>query len=338
MTGSLAMCYAAIFLLPITPVFQQLWCGTTEALPNLNQFYACVRALARIDSTLLCAAVCAGGGVLVHCQAGISRSAAIVIAYCMWKERLSAAAATAVVSAARDAIWPNMGFKTQLQEFEKLGWDASKWQGWNMDKFLQTRYGHDSVDFMATMLGGAPEDRVARRQQQCTQGRSPEHVADSPLAHWGADSSADYSSVLRQSGAGHVQGEEDSCRKCSADQCLAARATSKTARPPSAVCGASHGGQPEVAGSSCGGCCRQGPSTTRRMSLACYCGPAGGTAAAMHGSSSGSSNRLRRHSTGQYALAAAAAGVTAMHLGNYKHMSYNTGTRLPEEAALLMAG
>lgn len=279
--------------------------------------------------------------MLVHCQAGISRSATIVIAYCMWKERLSAAAATAVVSAARDAIWPNMGFKTQLQEFERLGWDASKWQGWSMDKFLQTRYGHDSVDFMATMLGGAPEDRVAVRQQQCAQGRIPDHVADSPFAHWGAGSNADYSSMPRQTGAGHVQGEVDSCprsRKCSADQRLAARPTPKSPLPPSAVPEANHGGQSDVAGSSCGGCCRQSPSTTRRMSLACYCGPAGGTAAAMHGSSIGSSNRLRRHSTGQYALAAAAAGVTAMHLGSHKHMSFNTGARLPEEAALLMAG
>jgi hypothetical protein len=275
--------------------------------------------------------------VLVHCQAGISRSATILIAYIMWKERLSAAAATAVVSAARDAIWPNLGFKTQLQEFEKLGWDASKWQGWNMDKFLQTRYGHDTVDFMAAMLGGAPEDRVAGRQQQCAQGRIPEHVADSPFAHWGAGSRADYSSVLRQSGTGRVPCEEDSCirnGKCSAEQCLAACPVSKSARPPSAVSEASHGGQAEVAGSSCGGCCRQSPSTTRRMSLACYCGPAGGPAAAVHGSSS---NRLRRHSTGQYALAAAAAGVTAMHLGNFKHMAYNAGTR-SKEAALLMAG
>jgi protein-tyrosine phosphatase len=47
--------------------------------------------------------------MLVHCQAGVSRSATLVIAWLMAKERLGADAATAVVSAARSIIWPNGG-------------------------------------------------------------------------------------------------------------------------------------------------------------------------------------------------------------------------------------
>lgn len=284
--------------------------------------------------------------MLVHCQAGISRSATIVIAYCMWKEHLSADAATAVVAAARNVIWPNMGFKTQLQEFEKLGWDASKWQGWNMNKFLHTRYGDESVDFMAAMLGSAPQDRVVGRQQQQmqTQGSLTALEATSPFALYGVGSDASSSSTRRKSCTGAPAVDADSCpsSRCrSADQQTCSRAASKS--PTAAVSAeASHAVQSDVPGS-CGGCCRQAPCTTRRMSLACYCGSGGSTAAAMHGSSSGSSHRLRRHSTGQYALAAAAAGVSAatVQLGSYgafKHMSLSMGARLPEEAALLMAG
>eukprot|EP00775_Hariotina_reticulata_P006465 gene6465-6693_t len=67
------------------------------------------------------------GKVLVHCQAGVSRSASVVIGYCMWKDRMSADAAIKAVTKARSVVWPNAGFKCQLREFEQLSWDASKW-------------------------------------------------------------------------------------------------------------------------------------------------------------------------------------------------------------------
>ena len=81
-------------------------------------------------------AIAGGGAVLVHCQAGVSRSATVVIGYRMWKEKLSVDAAVARVMAARSVVWPNPGFKCQLQQFEALKWDASKWNGWSSEKYL----------------------------------------------------------------------------------------------------------------------------------------------------------------------------------------------------------
>jgi hypothetical protein len=296
--------------------------------------------------------------VLVHCQAGISRSASFVIAYCMWKERLSADAATAVVSAARSAIFPNMGFKTQLREFERLGWDASRWQGWSMSQFLATRYGGESVDFMAAMLGGAPETSgvvrgSSRGQQQPAASTAdmygqPAPVAESPFAQYRA-------AISKANGSGSSSGPRGSTqqrayqpqkaaaadslrsRGCSADQRPGSRGSSKSPALAS--------GSPEVRSAraswsdaaSNAPSSRQGPSSTRRASHACYCGKCGvaGGGAAEAGSSSG--RRQRRHSTGQqYAQLAAAAGAAAMT--HMSLMSLSARTRLPEEAALLMAG
>ena len=60
------------------------------------------------------------GGVLVHCFAGVSRSATCVIAYMMQERKLSFQEAFAYVSKRRPIIFPNMGFQRQLQEFENL--------------------------------------------------------------------------------------------------------------------------------------------------------------------------------------------------------------------------
>ena len=58
--------------------------------------------------------------VFVHCAAGQSRSATIVIAYIMWKKKLSFDKAYNFVKQKRSCVYPNFGFRQQLQMFEKL--------------------------------------------------------------------------------------------------------------------------------------------------------------------------------------------------------------------------
>ena len=57
---------------------------------------------------------------LVHCVAGASRSATIVIAYIMWKNQLDYKESAKIVEQIRPCINPNYGFVRQLQIFEKL--------------------------------------------------------------------------------------------------------------------------------------------------------------------------------------------------------------------------
>jgi protein-tyrosine phosphatase/predicted kinase len=53
---------------------------------------------------LIHAAVCKSEGVLVHCQGGVGRTNTVIIAYLMWAQNLSAAEATARVTAQRNII------------------------------------------------------------------------------------------------------------------------------------------------------------------------------------------------------------------------------------------
>ncbi|GIL62311.1 hypothetical protein Vafri_16590, partial [Volvox africanus] len=79
------------------------------------------------------------GAVLVHCAAGVSRSASVVIAYLMTTGVLSLEDARAAVKAARPAINPNQGFLLQLQLFQDAGCSAEGWQQWDLERFLRVR-------------------------------------------------------------------------------------------------------------------------------------------------------------------------------------------------------
>ncbi|KAH9520257.1 dual specificity phosphatase 19 [Bulinus truncatus] len=59
----------------------------------------------------------ANGCVLVHCNAGISRSAAVVMAYLIKTERMTVNEAFSFLRSKRPAICPNPGFMIQLQNF-----------------------------------------------------------------------------------------------------------------------------------------------------------------------------------------------------------------------------
>eukprot|EP00761_Pharyngomonas_kirbyi_P001845 gb/GECH01001849.1/.p1 GENE.gb/GECH01001849.1/~~gb/GECH01001849.1/.p1 ORF type:complete len:711 (+),score=175.60 gb/GECH01001849.1/:1-2133(+) len=59
------------------------------------------------------------GGVVVHCQAGVSRSATIVTAYLMKEKRLGLRKAFNLLRAARPKVYPNEGFRQQLRTLDQ---------------------------------------------------------------------------------------------------------------------------------------------------------------------------------------------------------------------------
>ncbi|KAF8186844.1 hypothetical protein K438DRAFT_1595981 [Mycena galopus ATCC 62051] len=67
-----------------------------------------------------------GRGVLVHCQAGMSRSVTIVAAYLMYTEKIDTEAALDIIRQARPNIDPNPGFLQQLEIFHKAAFKISR--------------------------------------------------------------------------------------------------------------------------------------------------------------------------------------------------------------------
>ncbi|KAF9817014.1 hypothetical protein IEO21_03688 [Rhodonia placenta] len=67
-----------------------------------------------------------GKGVLVHCQAGISRSATIVAAYLMYVRHIDVGSALELIRKARPSVQPNPGFLRQLEIFHQASYKVSK--------------------------------------------------------------------------------------------------------------------------------------------------------------------------------------------------------------------
>jgi len=68
-------------------------------------------------STFICEGL-AKGSVLVHCKAGQSRSATLVIAHLMREEKWTLSKALQFVQQRRPSVQPNRGFMEQLRAFE----------------------------------------------------------------------------------------------------------------------------------------------------------------------------------------------------------------------------
>ncbi|TDL29544.1 phosphatases II [Rickenella mellea] len=67
-----------------------------------------------------------GGIILVHCEQGLSRSAAVVSAYLMYSRRMRATEALDFVRRVREQVWPNPGFQEQLVLFELCNYAPSE--------------------------------------------------------------------------------------------------------------------------------------------------------------------------------------------------------------------
>ncbi|KAK9797391.1 hypothetical protein WJX73_002340 [Symbiochloris irregularis] len=65
-----------------------------------------------------------GGRILIHCSQGVSRSAALAVAYHMWRTGMPYDEATDAIKAQRGVVNPNIGFMCQL-----LNWQTARQQG-----------------------------------------------------------------------------------------------------------------------------------------------------------------------------------------------------------------
>lgn len=79
---------------------------------NLKQYFD--EAFDFIDSARL-----GGGSVLIHCQAGVSRSPTIAVAYLIKHSPMTMVEAYKFVKSRRSIISPNLNFMGQLLEFEQ---------------------------------------------------------------------------------------------------------------------------------------------------------------------------------------------------------------------------
>ncbi len=78
--------------------------------------------------------------VLIHCYAGVSRSATIVIAYLMNKNKWNYQQSFDFVLARRPCIEPNWGFTLQLYQYENLIDFASSYHDENASNYYNTSH------------------------------------------------------------------------------------------------------------------------------------------------------------------------------------------------------
>ncbi|KAG6544459.1 hypothetical protein Mapa_014097 [Marchantia paleacea] len=101
------------------------------------------------------------GAVLVHCLAGISRSASVILAYLMRTERLSVEDALSSLRGSSDSACPNEGFMEQLQMFEEMGFKVDhensiykKFHVSNLASAGCTSMGRPLMNHVCNVVGG----------------------------------------------------------------------------------------------------------------------------------------------------------------------------------------
>ena len=98
-------------------------------------------------------------GVLIHCGAGTSRSAALCAAYLMRKQRVGAKAALEQLLALRSSVCPNEGFWQQLCAFEReLGLPPAQQSDVRKPPVVNESYGQEGG---AAAAQGAAGSKVA---------------------------------------------------------------------------------------------------------------------------------------------------------------------------------
>lgn len=116
-----------------------------------------------------------GRGVLVHCQAGISRSATIVTAFLMYTRRLDATAALEMIRKVRPNVEPNEGFLHQLEIFHQASYKFTR-----KDKSIRTFYMERTLEEIMNGDGTLPSDNMFAQRPCSPSDSSPNTPVISP--------------------------------------------------------------------------------------------------------------------------------------------------------------
>jgi len=102
--------------------------------------------------TIIQAELDKGRGILVHCQAGSSRSATVVAAYLMYSQNVDTSTAIDLIRKVRPSVDPNAGFMAQLEIFHHASFKVSR-----RDKATRMFYLERAVEEILNGDGSAPE-------------------------------------------------------------------------------------------------------------------------------------------------------------------------------------
>lgn len=108
-----------------------------------------------------------GGKVLVHCQAGISRSASIVAAYLIASQKLTRAGAVELIKKKRPGIRPNDGFLKQLDTFHSarciVSVEDKTTRLHYIEKTVRLNQAGEGIQVEKEMLASVPKKASGRR-------------------------------------------------------------------------------------------------------------------------------------------------------------------------------
>lgn len=164
----------AVLTLDITPLPESIFgCFRLKFIflrdePSQDLLFVLEDALSFIESSLN------AGGILVHCRVGVSRSAAIVIAFLMRKNQLSYDCALELVVQKRH-VCPNIGFVNQLKLFEVMNFtvdtNSSIYLQYTTSKRFRSNhagFGNDAAYESSNQ--GSSESVAAYRCKKCRHG------------------------------------------------------------------------------------------------------------------------------------------------------------------------